>query len=69
MKMKEFGLTETKSFHFHRIFKNGDGVGGPSDPPEPTMDPPLNQQQQNYRLRMDSRRSQMRVSGGGGLKY
>ena len=23
MKMKQFGLTETKLFHFHRIFKNG----------------------------------------------
>ena len=27
MKMKSFGLTETKLFHFHRIFKNGEGVG------------------------------------------
>ena len=23
MKMKQFGLTETKLFHFQRIFKNG----------------------------------------------
>ena len=27
MKMKEFGLIETKLFHFHRIFKNW-GQGG-----------------------------------------
>ena len=27
MKMKSFGVTETKLFHFHRIFKNGGGVG------------------------------------------
>ena len=37
MKMKYFGLTETKSLHFHRIFKNGGrggGLGGfKSDPP------------------------------------
>ena len=26
MKTKYFGLTETKLFHFHRIFKNGVGV-------------------------------------------
>ena len=25
--MKSFGLTETKLFHFHRIFKNGGGGG------------------------------------------
>ena len=24
MKMKSFGLTEIKLFHFHRIFKNGE---------------------------------------------
>ena len=29
MKMKQFGLTETKLFHFHRISKNGGaGRGG-----------------------------------------
>ena len=28
MKMKSFGLTETKLFHFHRIFKEGGGEGG-----------------------------------------
>ena len=28
MKMKYFGLTESKLFHFHRIFKNGGGGGG-----------------------------------------
>ena len=27
MKRKEFGLTETKLFHFHRIFKLGWGGG------------------------------------------
>ena len=28
MKMKYFGLSETKLFHFHRKFKNGGGGGG-----------------------------------------
>ena len=28
MKMKLFGLTETKLFHFHRIFKKGGQGGG-----------------------------------------
>ena len=28
MKMKKFGLIETKLFVFHRIFKNGRGGGG-----------------------------------------
>ena len=32
MKMKFFGLTETKLFHFHRIFKNGGGGGGALTP-------------------------------------
>ena len=41
MKMKKFGLTETKLFHFHRIFKNGGQGGGPSERPEPPLDPPL----------------------------
>ena len=27
MEMKQFGLDETKLFHFHRMFKNG-GLGG-----------------------------------------
>ena len=27
MKMKSFGVTETKLFLFHRIFKNGGGGG------------------------------------------
>ena len=27
MKMKQFGLTETKLFHFHRILKTGGGEG------------------------------------------
>ena len=46
MKMKEFGLTETK-FHFHRIFKNGGGggggggrEGGSNEPPEPLLNSP-----------------------------
>ena len=38
MKMKKFGLTETKLFHFHRIFKNGNGEVVSS---EPFLDPPL----------------------------
>ena len=28
MKMKYFGLTETKLFHFHRIFEKRGGGGG-----------------------------------------
>ena len=28
MKMKEFGLTETKFFHFHGVFENGGRGGG-----------------------------------------
>ena len=32
MKMKLFGLTETKLFHFHRIFKNGTGRGVQANP-------------------------------------
>ena len=28
MKMKQFGLTETKLFYFHRIFKKGGREGG-----------------------------------------
>ena len=42
MNMKQFGLIETKLFHFHRISKNraqgGDGV---SVLPEPPFDPSL----------------------------
>ena len=34
MKMKRFGLTETKLFHLHRILKNG----GQSETPEPPLD-------------------------------
>ena len=37
MKMKYFDLTETKLFHFHRIFKIGGRGGGH----EPHQDPPL----------------------------
>ena len=39
--MKQFGLTETKLFHFHRIFKIGEEEWGSSEPPEPPLDPPL----------------------------
>ena len=35
MKMKLFGLTEIKLFHFHRIFKHGGGEGGRSNPLNP----------------------------------
>ena len=42
MKMKYFGLPETKLFHFHRIFKNGGvGRGVQANPPEPPLDLPL----------------------------
>ena len=37
MKMKKFGLVETKLFHFHRILKNGGGEGGSSEQPEPSL--------------------------------
>ena len=42
--MKYLGLTETKLFHFHRIFNKwgGGGRGGCSrEPPKPPLDPPL----------------------------
>ena len=32
VKMKLFGLTETKLFHFYRIFKNGGGEGVQANP-------------------------------------
>ena len=41
MKIKEFGLTETKLFHFDRILKSRGQGGGSSDSPEPPLDPPL----------------------------
>ena len=41
MKMKYFGLSETKLFHFYGIFENGGGGGGLSEPHEPPLDPPL----------------------------
>ena len=48
MKIKQFGLTEIKSFSFNWIFKNGGGGGGQggglSEPPKPPLDPPLHQQ-------------------------
>ena len=36
-------LIETKLFHFHKIFKNGEGEGGQANPLwlEPPLDPPL----------------------------
>ena len=41
--MKSFGLTKTKLFHFHWIFKNEGWGGGSSEPqpPESSLDPPL----------------------------
>ena len=41
MKMKYFGLTETKLFHFHWIFKNGERESGSSETPDSPLDPPL----------------------------
>ena len=41
MKMKWLGLTETKLFHFYRIFKDGVWVEGSSEPTEPPLYPPL----------------------------
>ena len=35
IKTKLFGLTETKLFHFHWIYKNRGGEGGSSEPPSP----------------------------------
>ena len=35
MKMKKFGLFETKLFHFHRMGRSE------VNPPEPSLDPPL----------------------------
>ena len=43
MKMKQFGLTDTKLFHFHRIFKTGGREGGSSEPLQHPLDPPLDQ--------------------------
>ena len=39
MKMKKFDLIETKLFHFHRIFKNGEQRGGfkPTPSGSPTV--------------------------------
>ena len=50
MKMKQFGLTESKLFHSHRIFKNGGG-GGLSKPSEPPLDPPLRRIYENMHVR------------------
>ena len=41
MKMKYFGLTETKLFCFHWIFKNGERESGSSETPDSPLDPPL----------------------------
>ena len=40
--MKQFSLTKTKLFHFHRMFKNGGGgrEGVRTNPHEPPLDPP-----------------------------
>ena len=41
MKIKSFGLSKTKLFDFHGIFKKtGAGGWGSSEPPEPPLDPP-----------------------------
>ena len=37
----EIGLTETKLFHFHSIFKNRGQGGVLVNPPEPPLDLPL----------------------------
>ena len=42
--MKLFGLTENKSFYFHRILKDRGGERGSSEPPEPPLDPPLKEE-------------------------
>ena len=39
MKMKLFGLTETKLFHFHRMFKSDGRGGGSSESPELPLPP------------------------------
>ena len=46
MKMKQFGLDETKLLNFHSIFQNVGRGGGSSEPPDRTpgsirLDPPL----------------------------
>ena len=41
MKLKYFGLTETKLFNLPVIFKNRVWGGGSSEPPEPPLDPTL----------------------------
>ena len=48
MKIKSFGLSETKLFHLHRIFKNwGAGGWGSGEPP---LDPPLHSSVQKKRI-------------------
>ena len=39
MKIKQFGLTVSICFYFHRIFKKRGGGGGGAEPP---LDPPMN---------------------------
>ena len=46
MKMKLFGLTQTKLFHFINV-KTGAGREGSSKPSEPPLDPPLTEEQLN----------------------
>ena len=48
MKNEIFGLTETKLFHFQRIFKSGGG-GGRGVQVKPPLDPPL----ASYKYSMD----------------
>ena len=37
----EIDRSETKLFHFHRIFNDGWAIGGSSEPREPPLEPPL----------------------------
>ena len=39
--LSHMSYTETKLFHFHRIFKNRGWGGGLNEPPEPPLDSPL----------------------------
>ena len=41
MKIKSFGVSETKLFHFHGILKLRAGSGGSSESSEPRLNPPL----------------------------
>ena len=55
MKRKQFGLTGTKLFHFHRIFQNirpggGSRAGGSSEPSELPLNPPLIEDNEGLRM-------------------